>query len=833
MVKKLASLFVGLTLLFTLSVRNSLAVNYDMATSGNWNLRVDGAVVADNIAGSYPYFVADVNNNGKNDLVFRSSGADNNSRTTSGSVWIIYDSLLESLSGTGNLIDLADSTKYNIRIDGSLANEGVGSAVAVADINNDGSNDIIIGVSQGDFNSRAGSGSVYIIYGSLLADYSGTGNNIDLATSTNYNLRYDGAVLGDGLGNLVVRTGDLNNDSLNDLVIGASGADFNSRSASGSLYVFYNSLINSYSGTGNNIDLLTSTNYNLRYDGAVAGDAVGLTSVILKDIDMDNKLDISIGAHTADFNSRASSGSLYIVYNTLIDDYAGVGNNIDLLTSTNYNLRYDGLAGDTLADVDNTFNDLDNDGKPDIVVGTRFSDFNSRNLSGSLYVIYNTLIDDYPGTGNNVDLTTTSNFNIRFDGAVALDTFGYTSIIGDYNNDGLLDLIVDAPSTDFNSRDASGSVYVIYNNHISSYTGVGNLVDMATTTNYDLRFDGAVASDNFGFLMSFDDVNNDGKKDLLVMGFSTDNTRSNSNSAWITYNFPHTITESSMVRNGGVVTIKGNVSAPNSTTPISGVQYQTDGNSELNGWNSCSADDGTFNSLTENFTCTATIPDTNAEHVVFVRAYDTNTSYTSRSRYLTYREGSRTPAVAEYLFSAPKPLTVIQRENIISMVNYGAFKYDAFLSVVDTPKIGSFRLPNTNYWQVGGKEEVWWKSFANGAKILPSEVIKPFTLIFKYDQSALEKSIKETSLRLAYSTDGKSWKIIPSTLDTVKNQLVIVTKQGGYYMIVGGGYSNIPTPLIKNNKIEDQENNLTPSSELQEPSNAEIPKKHCFLFICW
>jgi len=56
---------------------------------------------------------------------------------------------------------------------------------------------------------------------------------------------------------------------------------------------------------------------------------------------------------------------------------------------------------------------MNNSGKSDIVVGAGSADNNSRTDSGSLYIIYDSLIDDYSGTGNNIDLTTSTNYNIR------------------------------------------------------------------------------------------------------------------------------------------------------------------------------------------------------------------------------------------------------------------------------------------------------------------------------------------------------------------------------------------------------------------------------------
>lgn len=89
--------------------------------------------------------------------------------------------------------DLATSTNYNLRFDGGSASEFFPTgALKTADVDGDGKQDILVAGSYADNNSRANSGSVYVIYGSLLETFSGTGNNINLSNSSNYSLRFDG-----------------------------------------------------------------------------------------------------------------------------------------------------------------------------------------------------------------------------------------------------------------------------------------------------------------------------------------------------------------------------------------------------------------------------------------------------------------------------------------------------------------------------------------------------------------------------------------------------------------------------------------------------------------
>jgi len=74
----------------------------------------------------------------------------------------------------------------------------------------------------------------------------------------------------------------------------------------------------------------------------------------------------------------------------------------------------------------------------------------------------------------------------------------------------------------------------------------------------------------------------------------------------------------------------------------------------------------------------------------------------------------------------------------------------------------------------------------NDAKILPQEVLKPFTLVFNYKPTEIENNLSIENLTLAYSEDEIKWKILKNILhEKLKSELSIVTKQGGYYMLVG------------------------------------------------
>jgi hypothetical protein len=578
--------------------------------------------------------------------------------------------------------NLANSSSYNIRFDGAVAGDQLGYySLTTADIDNDGKQDIIVGTWNASNNTRAGSGSVYIIYNSLLSTF--TSKNIDLATSSNWSIRIDGALASDNFGSWV-SSGDINGDGKTDLVIGASEATRNGFSGSGAVYVFNNTLLSQYSGPGKTLDTLTATNYSLEIGGSAASTGLGFMEFSASDMDNDGKDDLILGEpagmasmgdgfiltnsvigdisvpsrtlnlslatsynvriynsnddmftyegfRSADVDGDGKSdlligaanggaGNVYFIKNSLLQSSLGsTGNDLDLFTSTNYNIRFNGIGGSKFGRGIAVGN-FDGDSYPDLAVG---STNGTDSFKGAAYIILGKSFASLTGTGNVVSMSNPANYFLRFDGETGSQTTKSRVEVGDIDGDGRDDVLIPTMYTAHNGKVDSGSLYVEYSTLINSYSGTGNSVSLGSSSGYSVMYDGSTASGKVGYCsLTSADINNDGRMDIVVNEKGTNNnTRNVSGSLYIIYNFPHTLALNSLsptTVNGNTIVPSGSVSVSSSSvTAISGVQYSIDSNSASGVWNGCSG--------TSSFFCTIdtrSFPD--GIHTVFIRSYDVN-----------------------------------------------------------------------------------------------------------------------------------------------------------------------------------------------------------------
>jgi len=344
------------------------------------------------------------------------------------------------------LSSLNGSTGF--RLDGVTAYDRSGRSVSAAgDVNGDGIDDLLIGADRADSNGTD-SGASYVVFGRSTA-FASVINLSSLDGSTGF--RLDGATSREYSGRSVSAAGDVNGDGIDDLLIGAWGADTNGTDSGSSYVVFGRS-----TAFASTIDLSSlDGSSGFRLDGVSADDNSGHSVSAAGDVNGDGIDDLLIGAYRADTNG-SNSGSSYVVFGRSTA-FVSTINLSSLDGSTGF--RLDGVTTDDRSGYSvSAAGDVNGDGIDDLLIGAYGADPNGSD-SGSSYVVFGRR-SAFASIINLSSLGGGSGF--RLDGVSAGDNSGRAvSAAGDVNGDGIDDLLIGAYSASPNGS-LSGSSYVVF-----------------------------------------------------------------------------------------------------------------------------------------------------------------------------------------------------------------------------------------------------------------------------------------------------------------------------------------------------------------------------------
>jgi hypothetical protein len=339
-----------------------------------------------------------------------------------------------------------------------------GYSVATAgDVNGDGYDDVIVGA-ESYYNGQSqtdNEGCAFVYHGSATGL---TASHVWLAESNQ---------VGANLGAAVASAGDVNGDGYDDVVVGADGAT-NGQANEGRAFL--------YLGSVSGLSPTAAWSAESDQAGANFGFSVGTAG----DVNGDGRSDVIVGAWTYD-NGQTDEGRAFVYLGTP----SGLSSTPSWTAEGNQLSGYFGFSVSTAGDVNG-------DGYADVIVGAESYDNGQAptDNEGCAFVYH----------GSATGLTPAHVRLIESDQAGAV--LGHSvATAGDVNGDGYADVIVGAPSYDFNSVANRGRVLV----YLGSASGLGS--GAAWTA------DGDAAGDLYGTsVATAGDVDGDGYSDLLIGG---------------------------------------------------------------------------------------------------------------------------------------------------------------------------------------------------------------------------------------------------------------------------------------------------------------------------
>ncbi|MFT5423722.1 MAG: hypothetical protein ACI89L_001510 [Phycisphaerales bacterium] len=309
----------------------------------------------------------------------------------------------------------------------------------------------------------------------------------------------------------VSSAGDVNADGIDDLIVGAFGADPQSQRDSGESYVVFGG-----PGIGSAVVLgLVNLNGSNGFDirGIDPSDNLGLSVSSAGDVNGDGIGDLVIGAHNADPNGVTNAGQSYVIFGGLGVGSTGV---IDLPSLNGVNgFAINGIdADDRSGQFVSSAGDVNGDGFDDLVISARLAGPDGKNRAGESYVVFG---GAQVGSTGVIELSSLNGVNgFVLNGGRSEDQSGSSaSSAGDVNGDGFDDLVIGAPLADPNGMNEAGEGYVVFGGSGVGAVGVIELSSLSGVDGFVLL--GAGADDNAGLRVSrAGDVNGDGLDDIIV-----------------------------------------------------------------------------------------------------------------------------------------------------------------------------------------------------------------------------------------------------------------------------------------------------------------------------
>ena len=427
---------------------------------------------------------SDFNGDGFTDLAVGIPKEDVGAGVNAGAICIIYGSAAGLVSANNQFFTLAS---VGLSAD---AGDKFGTVITSGDFNNDGFEDLAIGIPGADPSDQANAGSVIILFGSA--------GGLTTVGFERWAEDSPGIVgnpePGDHFG-AALASGDFDNDGLDDLAIGIPGKMVNGHAKAGALAIIYGSMI---TGNDSHNEVFTQGAGGV---GETAEDGDKFGSVLTDgDFNNDGFDDLAIGVPNEGLGSKVDAGVVHVIYGSVTGlDTSGS----QVWTLTNCMVGQISKAGDKFGAA-LAASRYSGDGFDDLAIGIPGRDVGGKIDAGAVVVLYG------PLTTTGSQFWTQDSMGI-VDSAEAGDRFGSSLADGDFNLDGIDDLIIGIPNETVNGFAKTGAVQIMY----------GSASGLSATGNQFWHEGNAMlgpqaAGDLFGKAVADGDYNGDGVKDIAV-----------------------------------------------------------------------------------------------------------------------------------------------------------------------------------------------------------------------------------------------------------------------------------------------------------------------------
>jgi len=292
---------------------NEFASNLDLTTIDGTNGFVINGI---DVSSDFLYSIAvnsaeDINGDGFDDLIIGATGSDyyqfdGHTGYSSGEhrAYVVFGTG-ENFDPELDLSTLNGSNGFQINNLDTFDLSSGWSVSSAGDINDDGIDDLIVGASESDYSEYGNyGGESYVVFGS--SDQFASKLNLSTLNGTN-GFTIKGLDQWDKLGVSVSKAGDINGDRIDDLIIGASGANVQNNDDAGASYVVFGSS----DQFARNLDLKTLDGTNgFVISGINIQDELGGSVSNAGDVNGDGIDDLIVGASGANDNA----GESYVIF---------------------------------------------------------------------------------------------------------------------------------------------------------------------------------------------------------------------------------------------------------------------------------------------------------------------------------------------------------------------------------------------------------------------------------------------------------------------------------------------------------------------------------------